>query len=291
MYKMYENKISARQLRRMIFIETFGAGALSIPAFACYKEQNGFCSLIFYGVFLAGTIAFFIIFSGKMSEENFENRKMGKTGLARDANINVSKMKTRLKSINFPEVLPQPIKIVYMIRFFINAVALFYFFGKTIQTVYMPESSFLFIIFPAAILLCYSLYTTLQKRARFLEIIFPWIITTYFIAVILSFIGIEKAMQIGNAGELWQGILSDNIFRSMGNGYLMLLCSSPIEFLLFLRPAAEERGTETKNRKVEDKNNREGKDDKAIRDIITVSFPCEHLAQLSQASQNGQSSK
>ena len=65
---MYENKISARQLRRMIFIETFGAGALSIPAFACYKEQNGFWSLIFYGVFLAGTIAFFIIFSGKISE-------------------------------------------------------------------------------------------------------------------------------------------------------------------------------------------------------------------------------
>ena len=325
MYKMYENKISARQLRRMIFIETFGAGALSIPAFACYKEQNGFWSLIFYGVFLAGTIAFFIIFSGKISEENFENRKIGKKGLVTgknlqhkridkknlendrrlehgknlksretnkenleeknltglinqswDANINISKMQTRLKSINFPEVLPQPVKIVYMIRFFINAVALFYFFGKTIQIVYMPESSFLFIIFPAAILLCYSLYTTLQKRARFLEIIFPWIITTYFIAVILSFIGIEKAMQIGNAGELWQGILSDNIFRSMGNGYLMLLCSSPIEFLLFLRPAAEERGTETKNRKVEDKNykegknNREGKDDKAIRDIITA---------------------
>ena len=122
---MYENKISARQLRRMIFIETFGAGALSIPAFACYKEQNGFWSLIFYGVFLAGTIAFFsIIFSGKISEENFENRKIGKTGLARNVNINVSKMQTRLKSINFPEVL-QPIKFVYMIRFFINAVALF----------------------------------------------------------------------------------------------------------------------------------------------------------------------
>ena len=325
MYKMYENKISARQLRRMIFIETFGAGALSVPAFACYKEQNGFWSLIFYGVFLAGTIAFFIIFSGKISEENFENRKIGKKGLVTgknlqhkridkknlendrrlehgknlksretnkenleeknltglinqswDANINISKMQTRLKSINFPEVLPQPVKIVYMIRFFINAVALFYFFGKTIQTVYMPESSFLFIIFPAAILLWYSMYTTLQKRARFLEIIFPWIITTYFIAVILSFIGIEKAMQIGNAGELWQGILSDNIFRSMGNGYLMLLCSSPIEFLLFLRPATEERGTETKNRKVEDKdnkedkNNKEGKDDKVIRDIITA---------------------
>ena len=106
-----------------------------------------------WGVF-GGNDCLFFIFSGKISEENFENRKIVKTGLARNVNINVSKMQTRLKSINFPEVLPQPIKFVYMIRFFINAVALFYFFGKTIQTVYMPESSFLFIIFPAAILLC-----------------------------------------------------------------------------------------------------------------------------------------
>lgn len=242
---MYENKISARQLRRMIFIETFGAGALSIPALACYKEQSGFWSLLFYGVFLMGTVAFFIVFSGKIGEGDC-----------------VSKTKTKLKFRDFPEVLPQPIKIVYIVRFFINAVALFYFFGKTIQTVYMPESSFLFIIFPAAILLWYSMYTTLQKRARFLEIIFPWIITTYFIAVILSFIGIEKAMQIGSAEGLWQAIFSDNIFRSMGNGYLLLLCSSPIEFLLFLRPAAEERGAETRDRKIEDKDNKKDKNNK-----------------------------
>ena len=250
---MYENKISARQLRRMIFIETFGAGALSIPALACYKEQSGFWSLLVYGVFLVGTVAFFIVFSGKIGEGDY-----------------ISKTKTKLKFRDFPEVLPQPIKIVYIVRFFINAVALFYFFGKTIQTVYMPESSFLFIIFPAAILLWYSMYTTLQKRARFLEIIFPWIITTYFIAVILSFIGIEKAMQIGNAEGLWQGVFSDNIFRSMGNGYLLLLCSSPIEFLLFLRPAAEERGIETKNRKVEDKDNKEDKNNKGDKDNKTI---------------------
>ena len=62
---MYENKISARQLRRMIFIETFGAGALSIPAFACYKEQNGFCSLIFYGVFWRERLPFLLFFLGK----------------------------------------------------------------------------------------------------------------------------------------------------------------------------------------------------------------------------------
>lgn len=289
---MHENKISARQLRRMIFIETFGAGALSVPALACYRGQNGFWSLIFYGIFLTGTVAFFVIFSGKIisgenlkdrktSENNSKNRKtknkilenkrMSKKSLSiEDRNLNektslrlkkesldtkllISNEKKNLKFVNFSDLLPQPIKIVYIVRFFINAVALFYFFGQTIQTVYMPESSFLFILLPAAVLLWYSLYTTLQKRARFLELIFPWIITTFIIAVILSFIGIEKAMQIGNAGELWQGILSDNIFQSMGNGYLLLLCSSPIEFLLFLRPAAEERGLKTKVGKVEKK--------------------------------------
>ena len=228
---MYENKISARQLRRMIFIETFGTGALSVPAFACYRGQSGFWSLACYGIFLVGTVAFLIIFSGKISEEDSS------------------------------DLLPQPVKVIYIIRFLINAVALFYFFGKTIQTVYMPESSFLFILFPAAILLWYSLNTTLQKRARFLELIFPWIIITFFIAIILSFIGIEKAMQIGKAGELWQGIVSDNIFQSMGNGYLLLLCSSPIEFLLFLRPAAEKKEGDWKA---------DNKDNKKIWSIITA---------------------
>ena len=289
---MDENKISARQLRRMIFIETFGAGALSVPALACYRGQNGFGSLIFYGIFLTGTVAFFVIFSGKIisgenlkdrktSENNsrnrktkkkiWENKRMSKKSLSTenrnlnektslrlkkeslDTKLLISNEKKNLKFMNFLDLLPQPIKIVYIIRFFINAVALFYFFGQTIQTVYMPESSFLFILLPAAILLWYSLYTTLQKRARFLELIFPWIITTFIIAVILSFIGIEKAMQIGNTRELWQGILSDNIFQSMENGYLLLLCSSPIEFLLFLRPVTEERGLKTKVGKVEKK--------------------------------------
>ena len=36
-----ENKISPRQLRRMLFIEMFGAGALSVPALACYNGQSG----------------------------------------------------------------------------------------------------------------------------------------------------------------------------------------------------------------------------------------------------------
>ncbi len=224
---MYENKVSVRQMRRIIFIETFGAGALSVPLLACYKGQSGLWAFFFYGIFLAGITTFFLVFSGKINKKGLE-----------------------------AYIMPQSIKSIYIVRFSINAVALFYFFGKTIQTVYMPESGFLFILFPAVILLCYSLYTTLQKRARFLELIFPWIITTYFIAVILSFIGIEKAMQVGRVGELWQGIFSDSIFQSMRNGYLLLLCSSPIEFILFLRPVVkvEAENNNARSKIMENKN-------------------------------------
>ena len=46
-----ENKISPRQLRRMLFIEMFGAGALSVPALACYTGQSGGVAVLFYGIF------------------------------------------------------------------------------------------------------------------------------------------------------------------------------------------------------------------------------------------------
>lgn len=223
-----ENRISPRQFRRMIFIETFGAGALAIPALASYKGQSGLWAAFFYGIFLVGVATFFAIFSEKIQENALER------SIKRD--------------ITYAETCPMPIKMIYIIRFFINAVALFYFFGKTVQTVYMPDSSIFFILLPAAILLWYSIHTTLQKRARFLELIFPWMITIYFIAVILSFLGIERTVQVSNIGEIWPGIFSDNIFQSIGNGYLILLCSSPIEFLLFLKPAVKVKTVLQKNK-------------------------------------------
>lgn len=39
---MYENKISARQLRRMIFIETFGAGAYLYRHLPAIKNRMAF---------------------------------------------------------------------------------------------------------------------------------------------------------------------------------------------------------------------------------------------------------
>lgn len=210
-----ENKISPRQLRRMLFIEMFGAGALSVPALACYNGQSGGVAVLFYGIFLIIATVVFYILSEKIQEQFSENAK------------------------SYAEILPKSIQSIYFIRFAINVAALFYFFGETIQTVYMPESSFLFILFPAALLLWYTLNTDLQKRARFLELIFPWIFVSYGIAVFLSFVGIETSIQPGTIKEVWKDIFSDTAIQSLRNGYTLFVCGSPIEFLLFLKPAAK----------------------------------------------------
>lgn len=210
-----ENKISPRQLRRMLFIEMFGAGALSVPALACYNGQSGGVAVLFYGIFLIIATVVFYILSEKIQEQFPENAK------------------------SYTELLPKAIQSIYFIRFAINVAALFYFFGETIQTVYMPESSFLFILFPAALLLWYTLNTDLQKRARFLELIFPWIFVSYGIAVFLSFVGIETSIQPGTIKEVWRDIFSDTAIQSLRNGYILFVCGSPIELLLFLKPAAK----------------------------------------------------
>lgn len=113
-----ENKISPRQLRRMLFIEMFGAGALSVPALACYNGQSGGVAVLFYGIFLIiATVAFYIL-SEKIQEQFSENAK------------------------SYAEILPKSIQSIYFIRFALNVAAFFYFFGETIQTVYMPKAVF-----------------------------------------------------------------------------------------------------------------------------------------------------
>ena len=133
-----ENKVSPRQFRRMIFIETFGAGALSVPALACYKGQSGLWAAFFYGIFLVGAATFFAIFSDKIQESALEKmikrypdigeKALKNAGIKRDITY-VNMGSTPIKrNITYADTCSMSIKMIYIIRFFINAVALFYFF-------------------------------------------------------------------------------------------------------------------------------------------------------------------
>lgn len=204
---MNESKISQRQLTRMIYIEGVGASGLTFPAAAAlYSRSEGFWPLMAYAGFLLLFVAWLLYLIRRLEIRNPAGMSAG-----------------------YGFVLSKWMGILYMIRLFINALALFYFFGLSIQKIYMPDTGLFMILLPFGLLLWYCTQTTLQKRARFLELLFPWIMALFVILVFFAILGLE--------GKFHLPEFADELVTVFGNGYLLLLCSTPLEFLLFLVPA------------------------------------------------------
>ena len=85
-----ENKISLRQLRRILFIEIFGTGALSVPALACYKGQSGFVAVLFYGIFFIITTFLFYILSEKIQNQIYKSKVNDITNNTTQAERNIA---------------------------------------------------------------------------------------------------------------------------------------------------------------------------------------------------------
>ena len=196
---MNQNKISKRQLKRMILIEGFGAFGLTIPAAAAWtSDSEGLMPMLCYGIFLFLFTAYFLSVSEKCGELPAFALNKWAGGL-------------------------------YWIRLFIHGIFLFYFFGLLIQTVYMPDSGMLLILLPFGILLWYCSRTTLQKRARFLELMFPWVFVLFLLLVFFSVLSLWGEME----AIPWR----EDFSRMLENGYLLLLCTTPLEFIFFLLPS------------------------------------------------------
>lgn len=191
----------------MIYIEGVGASGLTFPAAAAiHSRSEGMFPLVAYGVLLA-------LFTG---------------GLLRLIRCLEQKNPAGMCA-GYGFVLKKWMGIVYMLRLFVNALALFYFFGLSIQKIYMPHAGLLMILFPFSLLLWYCTQTTLQKRARFLELLFPWIMGLFVILVFFAFLGLK--------GKFHLPAFDDSLSTVLNNGYVLLLCTTPLEFLLFLVPA------------------------------------------------------
>ena len=214
---MNQNKISKRQLKRMLFIEGFGVSGLSLPAVAAWNSTSeGMIPMICYGIFLMILTAYFLWVSEKQEEGHVF-------------------------------VLHKWVAVLYLLRFLVHGIFLFCFFGLFIQTVYMPETGMLQILLPFGILLWYCTRTTLQKRARFLELMFPWIITIFSLLIFFSFLGLW--------GEAVPIPWTEDFVRVWKNGYYLLLCTTPLEFLFFLLPSVTENlwGQSSENQSEETK--------------------------------------
>lgn len=204
---MSESRISRRQFLRMMYVEGFGASGLTFPAVAAMESQSeGLFPVLIYGVFLVLFIGWLLYIIRKLEKRNPQGMYAG-----------------------YGFVLNRWVGILYMVRMFLNGLALFYFFGISIQKIYMPDAGMFRILFPFAVLLWYCTQTTLQKRARFIELIFPWIVSLFVILIFFSILGVE--------GNFHLPALTEEASVLWNNGYVLLLCTAPLEFLLFLVPA------------------------------------------------------
>lgn len=213
-----ENAISVRQLTRMLYVEGFGASGLLFPAAAArYSNSEGFFPVICYGICLFLFTAWLLYVTGRYLKGLRKKEQAGIVLSDREKNV---------------FAMGKWMGAVYILRYFINSAVLFYFFGLSIQNIYMPDDSMFKILFPFSVLIWYCVQTTLQKRARFLELLFPWIAFLFFAVIFFSALGLW--------GEGHWIAMRDSIQVTIQNGYNLLLCSAPLEFLIFLLPSFTE---------------------------------------------------
>ncbi len=203
---MDPQSISERQLTRMLFMEGFGASGISFPFLAAGARSNGVFSVILYAVGIILLAGYLLWISKKV--------------YAKDSSL--------LTSGAF--ALPGKITgSIYILRFVINTFFFLWIFSASIRQIYMQNNSLWFILLPLVFLLWYSTNTTLQKRARFIELLFPWISSLLVLMIIAAFfskdIGQFAVLRKTNDPEIWE------------KSYLLLLGSSPLEFLFFLVPS------------------------------------------------------
>lgn len=204
---MSPHSISERQLTRMLFMEGFGASGISFPFLAAGAHTSGLPAVILYGLWLVVLSRYLTWISQKVY-----------------AGYSVS-----TKSSTF--ALPGKITgSIYILRFLINAFFLLWIFCTSIQQIYMPNVSLWYIMLPLIFVLWYSTFTTLQKRARFIELLSPWIITLLIFMIIAALLTEPP----GQLPSLRKMSYPDILERS----YLLLLGSCSLEFLFFLSPAS-----------------------------------------------------
>ncbi|MGN0466592.1 MAG: GerAB/ArcD/ProY family transporter [Lachnospiraceae bacterium] len=213
------DRISLRQIKRMLMIEIFSASSLLLPSIIVRGQKgNGFVPLLVGSVFALAYVGFFVWIMKKMKGSYVEliRENLDKSGIFFTG-------------------------IIYYIRFFINQVFLIILFGKLIQVSVLPGYALWFIIGPILFFTFYCSMNGLEGRARTLELLFPYIFIPLFIVLILALGEIDLsrfAMTRGEEGK--------NIVQTLLTTYAVFLSYRGIEFLLFLGPQVEQSESKTR---------------------------------------------
>lgn len=198
------DRISARQLYRMIVISTVGITCLLSTDISIYFAGRDGLFCIIGALILSLLYAFLII------------------GLCRLTDWNYAEYAKR----HFHDVLNKIIYGIFLIRYFVMLILALAFLLRIIRSELLTEMGYIGALIPILLLMAYSVSRGLEARARMTECMIYIVLIPIFILAVLGISGTDRFYLV----PLFHG----NIRGIIGGSIVLFLLFSPLEMLLFM---------------------------------------------------------
>lgn len=211
------NQISVQQMKRMITIEIFSTTSLLLPAIlARQAEYDGLLPLLLGSVLGVFYARYFIriVDATRQDYISYAKRSLGQAGAV-------------------------CLAFLYFIRFVIRGGFALELFCRLVLNNLLPDHKLWTIAVPMLLLCGYISLKGIEVRGRTLEFLFYLIFVPLILVLVLA-LPKTDLMQVIPRMKLSIGGLAQG-------SYVVLLCYSAVEFLLFLTPQVKERKTVKKH--------------------------------------------
>lgn len=250
------DKISNRQLKRMLVLDIFSVSCLIVPYIAVRSNQEkGFVPVIL-GTILAllyGGIMFLFMKRFNKGEVVVDTRQVqgkGKYPFHQRKNVTVGISYISYTKKCMGSIFTGIISILYLIKFFILLVFSINLFAHVIGDTLLADTNSRVILITLLMVVAYGGVQGIEKRARFTEIVYYFVLIPIILYLLL---GIPR-IDISNLflPAMNESIVSQDFFVNGGNhfiwgSYLILLTFSVLESLLFVIPYVTKNLSKNKN--------------------------------------------
>lgn len=200
------NKISVRQLNRMLVFDLFSISSLIIPYLVTTASGRDGLICIIIGTVLTLFYSYIMIWFGNRAEDDyllFSKKTVG-------------------------SIITFLFGILYCFKLFFSCVFSVGLLAEIINETLLTDTNYKFIIIAIIFVISYAAYKGIEVRARIAELLYYLILVPLFFAFILGMMNIE----ITNIMPLF----TEKASHLISGSYQVLLAYSGVEFILFVIP-------------------------------------------------------